>query len=224
MSRTAFLDGRSRRPISDMYAIPATTTAAPTGVKSNMEKGPYPCSSSAALIRMFGGVPIRVIKPPSSELKASGIRSREGARPVRRAMSMTTGSSNAATPTLFMNAERPAAVSMITMTSRPSLSPESLSTWRPRIPATPVRESPPLKMNTAQTVITAGLLKPDTAWLGSRSPVTARVTSTMSATMSTRTRSVTNRMTATTRMPRTRPMSGVNRCCAPLAIDYTHAA
>jgi hypothetical protein len=97
-------------------------------VKSNISNVANPASSSDAATMMFGGVPIRVVRPPSSELNASGTRSFDGGVPVLRATFMTTGSSRAATPTLFMKAERNAEMSMITATSRISLEPASRST------------------------------------------------------------------------------------------------
>ena len=72
---------------------------------------------------MLGGVPMSVVNPPRSELKASGMSSFDAGIRVRREMSMTTGNRSAATPTLFMNAERIPAVSMITSVSRVSLVP-----------------------------------------------------------------------------------------------------
>ncbi len=60
---------------------------------------------------------MRVVRPPSSAPKARGISSLEGGRPVRRAMSVTTGNSSAATAMLFMKADNTPAVSMITATS-----------------------------------------------------------------------------------------------------------
>ena len=77
---------------------------------------------------MLGGVPMPVVNPPSSELKASGISSFDGGRPVRRAMSMITGSKSAATPTLFMKADMKAATAMIRTTSNSSLLPASRRT------------------------------------------------------------------------------------------------
>jgi hypothetical protein len=66
-------------------------------------------------------------------------------------------------------------------------------------------------MKTAQMVMTAGLLNPETACSGVMSPVRASDTMTMRATTSTRTRSVTNRVIAMMRMPRTSAMSSVIR-------------
>ena len=76
---------------------------------------------------------------------------------------MTTGSISAATATLFMIADMTPAVTIITMIIRVSLLPASRKTKRPMAFATPVRVKPPLRIKTAHTVTTAGLLKPDRA-------------------------------------------------------------
>ena len=52
---------------------------APSGVKSNSEKGSRPRSLSRSAARMFGGVPTRVIVPPRIAPKASGMKRRDGA-------------------------------------------------------------------------------------------------------------------------------------------------
>ncbi len=108
-----------------------------------------------------------------------------------------------------MNADSTAAVSMIRAISRISPLPASRSTWRPTRPAMPVRDSPPLRMNTAQTVITAGLLKPDSASWAPTRPLSASITSTSSATTSTRSHSLTNSTSATPRIAKTSPISSV---------------
>ena len=77
---------------------------------------------------MLGGVPISVVRPPSNAPNASGISNRDGAVPVRRARSMMTGRSRAATPTLFRKADIMPAVNMITAIMRSSLLPASLNT------------------------------------------------------------------------------------------------
>ena len=131
------------------------------------------------------------------------MRSLDGAVPVLREMSMTTGSRRAATPTLFMNAERKAEVSMITRTSRNSPRPATRTTCSPSNPATPVRVRPPLRMNMAQTVMTAGLLNPDRASRGVTRPLIARPASTSSATRSMRIHPPIKRMRQTSRIAKT---------------------
>ena len=59
--------------------MPATATTKPTGAKSNMAKGSPIRSARMVAIMMLGGVPIMVTGPPSSEAKASGIKTRAGA-------------------------------------------------------------------------------------------------------------------------------------------------
>jgi hypothetical protein len=72
-----------------------------------------------------------------------------------------------------------------------------------------VRDSPPLKMKTAQTVITAGLLKPDRASCGLTSRLRASSTRTSSATTSTRSFSLTKSTTAIARIASTSPIWNV---------------
>jgi hypothetical protein len=84
---------------------------------------------------------------------------------------MTTGSSKAATATLFMMADITPALVMITTIILVSLLPANLITKLPMALATPVWVNHLLKINTAQTVMTAGLLKPDRASPGDTMPV-----------------------------------------------------
>jgi hypothetical protein len=110
---------------------------------------------------------------------------------------------------LFMKADSTAEVTITTMMIRGSLAPTRTIIFRPITPATPVSVRPALSMNIAQTVMTAGLAKPATASFGDTRPVTASATSTIRATTSMRMRSLMNSTSDTTRMARTRPMSGV---------------
>ena len=168
----------------------------------------------ASLTRRLGGVPIMVVRPPSSVAYASGISSRDGGIRVLRETSTTTGNISAATPMLFMNAESTPAVIMITMIIAISRRPASRITWRPIMSAIPVRVSPSLRMNIAQTVITALLLNPANASVDDTSPVTASEQRTSSATRSMRITSLIKRISAMARMPRTSAISNViNRGC-----------
>jgi hypothetical protein len=69
--------GRSRYPKA-RNATPAVARPRPTGVKSNMLKGCPVSSSRMRETMMLGEVTTRVIKPPSSEPNAIGIRNSEG--------------------------------------------------------------------------------------------------------------------------------------------------
>ena len=129
--------------------------------------------------------------------------------PVRRVISMTTGSISAATPILFINADSTPPVSMMTTVTVPWPVPAKRSTVRPMTLAMPVRVSPSLRMNMAQTAITAPLENPATASWGVTRPVTDSAPRTMSAVTSMRTFSVTNSTSAPPRMIRTRAMSNV---------------
>ena len=106
---------------------------------------------------MFGGVPISVVRPPRRQEYESGRSNLDGGIPVSFERSITTGRRIAATPTLFINAEATPAVTMITKIRRTSLEPANRTISRPTRLAIPVWASPPLRMNTAQTVTTAGV-------------------------------------------------------------------
>ena len=74
--------------------------------------------------------------------------------------------------------------------------------------AVPVRKSPSLMMNIAQTVITAGLEKLENASAGDTRPLRARAASPSSATRFIRTHSTMKRTSATSRTARTSPIAG----------------
>ncbi len=108
-----------------------------------------------------------------------------------------TGNISAATATLFIKADIKPALTMITPMIDASLLPDKFSTILPTQLATPVLVSPLLKMKTAQTVMTAGLLKPSKAFKGSTRPVITTLPMTSIATTSIGNHSVTNKKAAT---------------------------
>ena len=108
-----------------------------------------------------------------------------------------------------MNADSTPDTSMITAIMRASPRPAQGSSRRPSASATPVRVNPALRMNMAQTVMTAGLLKPASASAGVSWPVTASVPIASSATRSARSHSVTNSTRQVSRMPSTRAIETV---------------
>ena len=59
--------------------MPAALSARPVGAKSNSRKRAPVASARNAEISRFGGVPIRVVMPPSRVANDSGISSRPGA-------------------------------------------------------------------------------------------------------------------------------------------------
>ncbi len=75
------------------------------------------------MARILAGVPIRVIAPPNSDEKESGISSLETEILVRREMPIKAGMSIAVAPTLFINAEITPQVTMIVAMRPGSLSP-----------------------------------------------------------------------------------------------------
>ena len=75
--------------------------------------------------------------------------------------------------------------------------------------ATPVRVNPPLRINTAHTVITAGLLKPASASTGLTKPVKATAPNDNKAVTSSGIHSVIRNTIATARIDNTKAISGV---------------
>ena len=77
----------------------------PTGAKSNMRNGSPVICSRICDTMMLGDVPIRVMSPPSSEPKASGISTRDGGFSVLRATWSAIGMKIATAPIFLMKAE-----------------------------------------------------------------------------------------------------------------------
>ena len=50
-----------------MKAVPARVRGRPTAAKANIPKGCNPAAAIESLIRMLGGVPMSVFRPPRSE-------------------------------------------------------------------------------------------------------------------------------------------------------------
>lgn len=148
-----------------------------------------------------------VIFPPIREAQASGINNLEGGVFVSRATLTTAGSKIATAPILFIKADIKPTPTIINTVIRAVLFPANRTTCRAIESATPLRVNPPLTMNTAHTVITAGLAKPENASSMLTKPVRTSATNTIMATTSTRSFSLTNRMTAPASMISTRMLS-----------------
>ncbi len=175
--------GTSRQPTAAMKATPASATARPTGVKSNIAKLPaLVCSRKPDTIR-FGGVPISVVMPPNSEPKASGISTLPGGSFSFWAAWMATGISSASAPTLFMKADSKAA-SPVTA-AMVMVGPASAGSTRCASASTaPEVCRPRLSTSTQATVMTAGWPKPAKALSAGTSPAATQASSAAMATMS----------------------------------------
>ena len=106
MSSSGFLRGKQMSADKRDKDRADDQDAAADGREVEEPKDVSPAASREPLISRFGGVPIIVVRPPSRLPYASGISRREAGIRVRRATSMTTGSISAATPMLFMNADK----------------------------------------------------------------------------------------------------------------------
>ncbi|OQB37419.1 MAG: hypothetical protein BWY05_00809 [Euryarchaeota archaeon ADurb.Bin165] len=131
----------------------------------------------------FGGVPIRVIIPPSCEPKASGSRRIDTGTRLDRAILIPTGIRRARAPTLFINADRVMTRPVRADTCKVGRFPTFI-----RAPAitstTPAFCSPRLITRTAATVITAGFAKPENVWFQGTIPRIADIQRARRATMS----------------------------------------
>ena len=171
-------------------------TGTPTHAKSNSSNAVPLWPRRISLARMFDCPPTSVVIPPRSDPNASGMRSRPGVRPVRRASCITMGSISATTAALLISAANTAALVMITSTSTPSPRLDTRNIWPPAKSATPVRVSAPLMMNTDQTRITPGFENAATDSSGVSTPASASTTSIDSATTSARGRPQTKQTSA----------------------------
>ena len=108
-----------------------------------------------------------------------------------RLMDNTAGIKIATAPTLFIKADITPAVSMMTAKIHCGRGPATCNIRTASISAMPVWCTAPLMINTAQTVMTAGLENPAKASREEISPVKIRANNTSKATTSTCTFSVT---------------------------------
>jgi hypothetical protein len=126
---------------------------------------------------------MRVIIPPMSEPKASGINSSEGERSARRAACIATGRKIASAPTFFISAESTVtpAVRTPTMRSRERIS--GAATWRARstIPDLPIAA---LTTSTEAMSGSSGLPNPENAFCCGTTPAATAASSANSATTS----------------------------------------
>ena len=151
--------GSRRRPTKAMKSTPTAATVSPTGEKSNMLKARPVSASRTLAMMMLGGVPIRVIRPPSRVPKESGIKRWLAGRPRSKALFNATGRISASAPTLFMKAEQSAPRPLMVKTCRVGCAVNgcrlraahsTMPEWRKARDST----------RTAATVITAGWPKP----------------------------------------------------------------
>src|SRR4051812_47765484 len=70
--------GKSQRPISIRYAMPATASSAPIFVNSNTPSAARPCFCARLSARRFDDVPMSVQTPPICAANAIGISTRAG--------------------------------------------------------------------------------------------------------------------------------------------------
>ena len=110
-------------------------------------------------------------------------------------MLKTTGINKATAPVELINADKKATKGIINSNKRTSLVPPTFINHCPAEAAKPVRKSPSPTTNSPAIITTTGMPKPDTTSFGVKIPESAKVTTTISATISMRIRSQINRAT-----------------------------
>ena len=139
--------GSSRQPTSARNAPPARVTAMPTGAMSKMPNGSIPLARTTPSTSRLVEVPIRVIMPPMTVKKLSGINSFEAGILAFLATWMTIGIITATTGVLFMIADAmQTKVNSSAMVSKGRVSARA-ATMRDRWSSAPVRSRPPMMMN-----------------------------------------------------------------------------
>ena len=144
---------------------------------------------------IFGGVPIRVARPPRIVPNDKGISTKLG----RFDSEMATGISSAKAPTLFIKPESKAAIPVsMAMNSRGRS--ETLSSGLAKRSMTPLSFIAAEIINTKTTVTTAPCENPVNASLDGTMPKTTATTSALSATTSYRIRPQTKKIIARAKM------------------------
>ncbi len=115
---------------------------------------------------MFVEVPMTVRVPPSIEANESGMRSFDGEVLPLCARSATTGTRMATTGVLLMNPDTGPVTLMVAASCFVWLLPAYSAIFRPMCWTIPVRLTPVLKMSIANTVMVAGLAKPESPSCG----------------------------------------------------------
>ena len=178
----------SARPAVSRYATPTAVTISAGGVMSNNSMRGRPSSRISPATSRFVLVPISVRVPPSWLPKDTGMKTREGAMPVRRVIPRITGMRTVTTGVLLMNALSGTAMRSVTTRRRVSLLAASRSIHRPRISIAPVRTRPADSTNMHATVTIASFAKPLIPSPGVTRPSSTSEVMTIRPATSTRTR------------------------------------
>ncbi len=159
-------------------------------VNSNTPNAARPWFCAKLSASRLDDVPISVHTPPICAAYAIGISTRAGEVPVRSHTRRASGRKVATSAMFLTNAPSGAIASIIAKVS--SQGRRIFISSRISGSSTPERSMPRLSANIAATVTVASLLKPDSASTGLTMPSTTRAASTISATRSMRTFSLTN--------------------------------
>ena len=132
---------------------------------------------------MLGGVPMRVMRPPTMVANDKGIKVSAGLRLALAAAWMSTGMRRASAATLFITADKAAPMAAVTAMWRPMLRvPDSRR--RVRRSMAPELVSPRDTIRTSAMITTAGWPKPENALSTGTTPATSAISSAVKATRS----------------------------------------
>src|SRR3954454_23916837 len=199
--------GRTRGATSRMIAMVPSSSGTPAKPYSKKPKGRSPPFTAASDTRTLTGVPVSASSEPAWPANTMGIKSCDGGRLSRTAITTTTGSRAATEPLRLMSAVRIAISSIIRTSRRVRLSPA----WRirncPVQAVTPVASRPALTTNSEAMKMTAGSPKPAKDCPRSSTPVAQSASEVASATTITGRRSQTNSTTTPATMVKVSAMS-----------------
>ena len=146
----------------------------PIHANSKKPKGRRCAVSSVALMRMFGGVPIIVIVPPTFAAMASAMSCGETGICAVRQIWMTTGIRHATVAVFEETDERMIVMSMRAAISARSFVPDFLTTAMPICCASPVRNIAAPMMNMPAKRTTVGFDSPAKTCVGVSTPSSPR--------------------------------------------------
>jgi len=169
------------------------------------------CWAIKPLTRMFVDVLTRVTELVRMEAKARGRSRREGLTRARAAIPTVTGRKKAVVAVLLMNADNPAAASMINTGRRCGLVPARRRIARPAMSTTPVRCSAAVRIKRPRMTITVSLPKPAKARSAGTRPVRISASTVPNATTSVGTNSTENSARAAPRTISSRIIGQVMR-------------
>jgi len=137
-----------------------TNSGSPIKPNSKKENPSKPALIKALFTMMFGGVPVKVSKPPVFDPNATGINIFDGIVPILHADAIEVGKRVATVPVLLTNPERIPEPNVIITNNFGILFPAKAINFLPAKAVHPVCDKPSPMINNEPIIITVGLLNP----------------------------------------------------------------